>query len=157
MLRYSLILVGFLPLVLGYSNGGPGSACGNLLPQHHGMTVQRGTSLFSITLPGNTVQRGSETQLFLQGAGGETFKGFFVQGFEGTDGSSGVFQPSRNVQPRSCTGTENAATHTSPSEKSKVTLLWTAPNYATTVEFKSTVAVDKTTIHTNKPLSVNVV
>ncbi|CAL4124939.1 unnamed protein product, partial [Meganyctiphanes norvegica] len=154
--RYSLILVGFLPLALGYSMGGPGSACEDLTPQHHGVTPQTGASPFSISPPGNKVKKGSNVELTLHG-GDKNFKGFFVRALEGADGSSGVFQASPNVATRECIGIKNGATHTSPSSKKQVKLSWTAPNYPTTVEFKSTVVVNFSTIHLNKPVFVQVV
>ncbi|CAL4176511.1 unnamed protein product, partial [Meganyctiphanes norvegica] len=156
MLRLSLILVGFLPLALGFSNGGPASAtCGDLLPRH-GVDAQTGASPFGITPPGNTVQRGSNVELTLHG-NGATFKGFCVRAFEGTDGSAGVFQASPNVQTRTCVGITNGATHTSPSLKEHVALSWTAPNYPTTVEFRSSVVVEFSTFHLISPVIVQVV
>ncbi|CAL4124938.1 unnamed protein product [Meganyctiphanes norvegica] len=156
MLRFSLILVGFLPLALGFSSGAPGSACEDLIPQH-GVAAQIGASPFGITPPGDTVQKGSIVELTLHGAPGTSFMGFIVRAFEGTDGSAGVFQASPNVQPRTCVGTKNGATHTSPSLKQQVKLSWTAPDYPTIVEFKSTVVVDFSTIYLNKPVFVKVV
>ncbi|CAL4064320.1 unnamed protein product [Meganyctiphanes norvegica] len=155
MRSYSLGLLVFVPMTLGYSGGAPPGVCGDLMP-NHGPPPQTGESPFTILAPCK-VQRGSKFELILNGNGKTVFKGFMVRAYEGTDGSTGQFHEFPHVQTLNCANLiENAATHTSASVKHLVKMAWTAPKYKTLVSFNSTVVVNYTTIYLNKPTYVDI-
>jgi len=121
-----------------FPGGAPTSACKNMVPLH-GVDPQSPPSPYSLTY----TEELSGYNIVLEAAGGDSFKGFFIQAREG--GSSnpvGAFSfSSSDVQYVDCSGgTNNAVTHTSNSEKTKIEVSW-EPSLAYTGEVIFTASV----------------
>ncbi|CAL4141060.1 unnamed protein product [Meganyctiphanes norvegica] len=105
-----------------HSTGAPAIACSDMTPLH-GVDPQPPPSPYSLTYS----EIGTGYNVVLEAAGGDSFKGFFIQAREpGTSNLIGAFNfDSSDIQYVDCSGgTNNAVTHTSSSEKTKIEVTW---------------------------------
>nr|CAH0100356.1 unnamed protein product [Daphnia galeata] len=137
-------------IVHGSPTGAPRLACGDMTPQH-GVDPQTSASPFVTTPSSTSITQGSTLTLTLAPVSSGAFRGFLVIAFDNANqagGPIGTFSAISNGQTLDCPGvtTMNAATHTENSDKSSVTLNWTAPaGFAGTVLFKTTFVQDAAT------------
>ncbi|CAL4145727.1 unnamed protein product [Meganyctiphanes norvegica] len=112
--------------------------------------VQENPSPFFLQAPVH-VNPGQEIKLSLSG---EIFREFLVRAYDFKGNSAGTFTRAPNYM--SCDNEKDSATNANPLEKYEVEMLWKAPNYITSVTFRSVVIVDYDTAYMNIPFTINV-
>ncbi|CAL1291976.1 unnamed protein product [Larinioides sclopetarius] len=127
-------------LSTSYPTGAPKETCGTFSANHTGHQPQSSRPNYELTVSQSNAAPGSALTVTLQGKGGETFKGFFIQGQNAAGQPVGKFTPQSDAQTRDCSAADDSVTHVSANEKTKVTLKWQAPaSYTGKVVFRAVV------------------
>ncbi|XP_056379298.1 putative ferric-chelate reductase 1 [Hyla sarda] len=136
-----ICLAGGLDTVFGYSNGQISVACDSMLPSHSNGVPQSSVSPYNITVSNKTFSPGDVITVTIQSVSGAAFKGFLLQAQSvGGNWITGTFSTTdSNTQLLTCTQPNSAVSHTSNSQKTKITASWTAPQGAGPVVFIATV------------------
>ncbi|GBL83134.1 Putative defense protein 3 [Araneus ventricosus] len=114
-------------LSVSYPTGAPKETCVTFSANHTGHQPQSSRPNFELNVSPSNAAPGSTLTVTLQGKGGETFKGFFIQGQNSAGQPVGKFTPQSDAQTRDCSAADDSVTHVSANEKTKVTLKWQAP------------------------------
>ncbi|KAI8486811.1 DOMON domain-containing protein frrs1L [Branchiostoma belcheri] len=141
-----LSLLALTPVGLAYPGGAPAQACLDMTPQH-GPSEQSSTPPYELVVSNTTYAGGDEIQVTLSRTGNSaTFRGFFIQARTvGLTDAQGRFTnldsaTTKTVNCGSEANSENGVTHTGQTDKSSVTVTWTAPaNRVGHIQFRATV------------------
>ncbi|XP_035226845.1 putative defense protein 3 [Stegodyphus dumicola] len=135
------ITSGIIALSFSYPEGAPKETCATFRPNHDNHTPKTSPHNYELSANPSSVQQGSTTKVTLQGKGGETFKGFFIQGQdEVTKRPVGKFRRQGDANTVDCSGTATSITHVNPKDKSSVSVVWEAPaSYTGKVIFRAAV------------------
>ncbi|XP_054708770.1 putative defense protein 3 isoform X2 [Uloborus diversus] len=130
--RYLLIISVasvILAVTKSYPSGAPEDTCKTFNANHTGVSAQNSQPKYDLTVSPSSVAPGGIVKVTLQGTGGETFRGFFIQGFDASNKAVGKFRKQADAQTRDCSGpgSATAATHVNNNDKTKVVLTWQAP------------------------------
>ncbi|GIY44348.1 defense protein 3 [Caerostris darwini] len=129
-----------LGLSIAYPTGAPVETCSTFAANHTGHLPQRSKANYDLNVSPSNGAPGSTLTVTLKGVGGETFKGFFIQGQDAAGKPIGAFSPGSDAQTRDCSTAGDSVTHVNPDEKTQVTLKWKAPSsYSGKVSFRAVV------------------
>ncbi|XP_035692794.1 putative ferric-chelate reductase 1 isoform X1 [Branchiostoma floridae] len=146
---WGVIIVSLLGLTAGvwaYPSGAPASACLDMTPQH-GPSEQTSTPPYELVVSNDTYAGGDEIEVTLRRTGNSAqFRGFFIQArTPGSTDAQGQFTTvdsgtTKTVNCGSVANSENGVTHTGRTDKTTVTVTWTAPaNRVGHIQFRATV------------------
>ncbi|XP_078575179.1 putative ferric-chelate reductase 1 isoform X2 [Branchiostoma floridae x Branchiostoma japonicum] len=143
------VIVSLLALTAGvwaYPSGAPATACLDMTPQH-GPSEQTSTPSYELVVSNDTYAGGDEIEVTLRRTGNSAqFRGFFIQArTPGSTDAQGQFTTvdsgtTKTVNCGSVANSQNGVTHTGRSDKTTVTVTWTAPaNRVGHIQFRATV------------------
>ncbi|XP_059351882.1 putative defense protein 3 [Daphnia carinata] len=151
MLATSFVILSafFAAQIEALPSGAPVSSCSTMMPFHIPfLFVQQGVAPFSITLSSQTASPQSPITVTLKAnSGGPAFKGYLIQARSGKNiqavGTFTADGQSNTGKTINCPGgIKNAVTHTSRTDKTSETFLWTPPaNFKGQVVMMATVVV----------------
>lgn len=138
-----------LMLVAAHETGAPPEACKDFATKHHldhdetkpRYEPQTGPAPYKITANPTS---GGQAEITIAGVG-EKFRGFMIQGNDGSGKIVGTFEEGKESQNRVCSGGDpgNTATHINPEEKPVIELVWKAPEgFTGKVVFRATIVKD---------------
>ncbi|GFT88462.1 defense protein l(2)34Fc [Nephila pilipes] len=134
-LTVTCVIVG---ICAAYPTGAPQETCNTFSANHTGHLPQRSKPNYELIASPSNVQPGGTLTVTLQGVGGETFKGFFIQGQNSAGKPIGRFSRQSDAQTRDCSGADDSITHVNANDKTQVTLKWEAPaSYSGKVVFRA--------------------
>ncbi|XP_059479136.1 putative defense protein 3 isoform X2 [Neocloeon triangulifer] len=115
-------------LVLGVRalpGGAPITACNSMAPVHGG-SAQTGPAPYNVSATAIDAQT---VQVSIVADAGVTFRGFFIQGRSvDTDTAVGSFAAAADAKSIDCfSNLESASTHIDRTDKTSVSVIWTAP------------------------------
>ncbi|XP_066453338.1 defense protein l(2)34Fc-like [Eleutherodactylus coqui] len=147
---FTLQLLMFLPMYSnGYPNGKVEMACTTMMPQH-GAAVQSSIPPYSLSISSvnHTGILGFRVTL-MKNPSQIDFKGFMIQArAPGSAIPQGTFVVNNTeglAQTLNCSAFEDTVSHTSPSPKSNVSVIWLPPKRASTdIRFSATVVQNRT-------------
>ncbi|XP_011403771.2 PREDICTED: putative ferric-chelate reductase 1 [Amphimedon queenslandica] len=147
LIRVTLLFLSCLTIVFSYSNGPPTSQCSGLTPTGHptssGGSNPGGFYIYSDLIDCNGAYNASQAYT-IRLEGSQDFKGFIIQAREsGTSNLIGTFSslPS-GTELMGCGGSATVS-HSNANPKSSVTVTWTAPASAGTLDIRYTVVVSR--------------
>ncbi|XP_059475159.1 putative defense protein 3 [Neocloeon triangulifer] len=126
MLKYVVLCALLVAGARASPTGAPAIACDAMTPSHNGTAPQTGPAPYTLTATAIDAQT---VQVSIEADAGVTFRGFFIQGRSvDTDTAVGTFAPSADAQSIDCfSNPASASTHLDRTDKTSVSVLWTAP------------------------------
>ncbi|XP_059479127.1 putative defense protein 3 isoform X1 [Neocloeon triangulifer] len=152
MLKF-VVLCSLLVLGVRASPGGaPLSACNSMSPIHGG-SAQTGPAPYTVTA---TAIDGQTFEVSIVADAGVTFRGFFIQGRSvDTDNAVGSFAAAADAKSIDCfSNLESASTQIDNTDKSSVSVIWTAPASGEAVNVVATVVQTLNTFWVKIPATV---
>ncbi|KAM4722878.1 putative ferric-chelate reductase 1 [Rhinophrynus dorsalis] len=128
---FGLLLFGFhFAFVHSYRNGLIISACDSMTPGH-GYSAQTSASMYTVSASNYSFSPGDQITVTLQANSNVTFRGFLLQA-RSVPGNNRIGRftvvDSSSAQILSCSGSVGSAvSHTNSGDKSRISVLWTAP------------------------------
>ncbi|KAL1124125.1 hypothetical protein AAG570_001895 [Ranatra chinensis] len=123
----SVVCCLFVGVALGYKSGAPVSTCGTMKPEH-GVNETNENFEYRLDFKPSRIKSGGNVEITI---GGGNFRGFLIQARVGDTpvGKFIVKDQFKNVMHLlDCAdGSKNAVTHSDPSDKSSVSVTWSAP------------------------------
>ncbi|KAK6165998.1 hypothetical protein SNE40_022795 [Patella caerulea] len=145
-----LVLFGAVCGVYSFGSGAPIKACVNMMPVHPNVSPQTSTSPYTIAVSSTTYKPSQQITVTISGGGNH--QGLLVQARKSSVATPiGTFStPSAQTKTTQCTATGDSWTHSSNTNKTTSTVIWTAPsNDMGDITFKATVAQDYNTYWLN--------
>lgn len=136
-----MVLCCSLGLAYGYGSGAPPEVCDDMTPKHPAKPQPSNTYPYLIRVEKNRVKPGESTKVTIEGKKGESFQGFLLEARVGSI-PTGQFSSHPEAKTIDCgSAKKNAVTHTNPSVKKSMSVVWTAPkDLQESVQFIATVA-----------------
>ncbi|XP_026881794.2 putative defense protein Hdd11 [Electrophorus electricus] len=128
---------------MGYETGAPTSVCGNMEPEHKGVTPQTNASPYTIAVSNSTFQTGKPITVVI---GGSNYKGVLLQARSASSkealGTWGTTPA--NTKYLQCSGiAQGAITHSNSNTKNNLTVFtWNPPSTTNSIYFVATIAKD---------------
>ncbi|KAI8510099.1 DOMON domain-containing protein frrs1L [Branchiostoma belcheri] len=131
----------------------PPSACDDMTPSHSGGIIQTSIPPYELLVDKQTYNAGEQITVTLRSTGSDTFKGFFVQARPvGQDDPVGTFTANDNTTALN-TVAHNRLGYDPVTDKTTISVLWTAPSASVgDIQFRATV-VHNVTIYWPKALA----
>ncbi|XP_028401648.1 uncharacterized protein LOC114524692 [Dendronephthya gigantea] len=133
---------------LGYPSGAPSSKCGDMTPQHDGVSSQpAGTSPYSVKVEKPYYMPGENVRVSIESSSNDTIKGYLIQARQvGGNTAVGSFSSAPAGGKRlNCGNSEGAVTHDFRLNLKKVTFEWEPlKSLSGNISFFATVVKNKT-------------
>lgn len=122
------VLIAFISSTHSRSFGVSNVACQNMTPIHANNVPQETMARVQIIPHTIKVRRGQQIKISLRSvASNYTFRGFFIQARGPADRILGNFLAQGNIKIIPCSDSYSTATHSDPSMKASLLLVWKAP------------------------------